>query len=159
MGSAIQAGDSAISRCRNRELNTAEPDTAGKAQESWPGSDPGMARGVCVPAPPASSVTVATGHENRKGARERAREVMLDPGDLMDTPVRNRAKREPAQTGTQAIPARCRRVIVVQLATAINGQLRSLQASQVAWSARLSRMICPIPKLRVRVRFPSPAPR
>ena len=28
MGSAIQAGDSAISRCRNRELNTAEPDTA-----------------------------------------------------------------------------------------------------------------------------------
>jgi hypothetical protein len=28
MGSAIQAGDSAISRCRNRELNTAEPDAA-----------------------------------------------------------------------------------------------------------------------------------
>jgi hypothetical protein len=103
MGSAIQAGDSAISRCRNRELNTAEPDTA-EAQESWLGPDPGTGREVYVPAPPASSVTRTLRPETR-------------------------ARREPAQTGAQAIPpARCRRVINVQLANAINGQLRSLRS-------------------------------
>jgi len=102
MGSAIQAGDSAISRCRNRELNTAEPDTA-EAQESWLGPDPGTGREVYVPAPPASSVTRTLRPETR-------------------------ARREPAQTGAQAIPpARCRRVINVPLATAINGQLQSLR--------------------------------
>jgi len=67
MGWAIQAGDSAISRCRNRELDNGRAGAPRrKAQESWLGSDPGMARGVYVPAPPTSSVTVAAGHENRK---------------------------------------------------------------------------------------------
>ena len=102
MGSAIQAGDSAISRCRNRELNTAEPDTAEEGARVLAGPRSGDGPRSVRARPPASSVTRTLRPETR-------------------------ARREPASPGTQAIPARCRRVIKVQLATAINGQLRSLR--------------------------------
>ena len=51
-----------------------------------------------------------------------------------------------------------RRAINVQLARVTSGQPRLLQVPRVAWSAVLPAVICPIPKLIVRVRFPSPAP-
>ena len=51
-----------------------------------------------------------------------------------------------------------RRAISVQLATVKRGQSRVLRVSEVGCSAALSAAICPIPKLLVRVRVPSPAP-
>ena len=59
-------------------------------QQPEPGSDPGMARGVYVPAPQASSVTVTVGQRAQvKVPGQRTRKVTLDPGDLYGTPVRN----------------------------------------------------------------------
>ena len=52
-----------------------------------------------------------------------------------------------------------RRAISVQLARVMSGHSRLLRATRVGCSAASSAMICPIPKLIVRVRFPSPAPK
>jgi hypothetical protein len=51
-----------------------------------------------------------------------------------------------------------RRAINVQLARVTSGQSRALSVYKVGWSTASSTAICPIPKLIVRVRFPSPAP-
>jgi len=60
---------------------------------------------------------------------------------------------------TRAIPCKVRRrAINVQLARVACGQSRILRVSPLGWSAASAGMICPIPKLIVRVRFPSPAP-
>jgi len=50
------------------------------------------------------------------------------------------------------------RPIAVQLAWVISGQPRLLRISKLGCSAASSAVICPIPKLIVRVRFSSPAP-
>jgi hypothetical protein len=48
------------------------------------------------------------------------------------------------------------RAVGVQLAKVTTGQSRLLRVSEVGCSATLSAMICPIPKLTVRVRFRRP---
>jgi hypothetical protein len=63
-----------------------------------------------VPAPPASSMTVTAGQPAQvKLPGARTREVKLDPGASTGTPVRKRARLEPARTGRRPSPARCRR--------------------------------------------------
>jgi hypothetical protein len=81
MGSAIQAGDSAISRCRNRELDTGEPDTAEEGARVLAGPRSGDGPRSVRARPPASSVTRTLRPETR-------------------------ARREPASPGTQAIPCK-----------------------------------------------------
>src|ERR1039458_2685567 len=77
--------------------------------KSWPGSDPGMARGVYVSAPPASSVTVTVGQRApHKVPTERTREVTLDTGGLCGhSGQKPRARPEPARTGRGPSPATC----------------------------------------------------
>ena len=67
-------------------------DVTGNVQESWLGSVPGMARRVCVSAPPVSSVTVTAGQpaQGKVPGERTSREVTtLDTGASADTPVRN----------------------------------------------------------------------
>ena len=68
---------------------------------------------------------------------------------------RPRARRKPARTGRGPSPARCGAVtgkkIVVQSDRVTSGQSRIVEVYEVGWSTVLQAMICPIPKLMVRV--------
>ena len=65
-------------------------DTIGKVQRQCSRPGPGMARGVYVSAPPASSATVTAGRRAQvKVPGECTREVTLDTGASADTPVRD----------------------------------------------------------------------
>ena len=104
MGSAIQAGDSAISRCRNRVLNTGR---AGAPRRE----------GARFLAGPRSG-------DDPRSVRARPSSIKRDA----DTLARNQGQAGACPDRVRRpSPARCRRVINVPLATAINGQLRSLR--------------------------------
>ena len=154
MGSAIQAGDSAISRCRNRELDTAGPDTAEEGARVLAGlrSGDGPRSGRARP----SSIKRDCGRRTREQEKVPGNvhaKSRLIPETLRTLRPETRARPQPARTGAQAIPCKVQACNQRAISHGNQRPLRSLRASQVAWSARLSRKICPIPKLIVRVRY------
>ena len=84
-------------------------------------------------------------------------------GDHTQAPGQDRrpARRScstPDHRRLSSVAGQDRCAISVQLARVTSGQSRLLPVAQSGWSAASSATICPIPKLIVRVRFPSPAP-
>jgi hypothetical protein len=83
----------------------------------------------------------------------------IDRGASVPPPTRTKGQARACPDRTRAIPCNVRRRAINVQARVTSGRSRPLRVSRVAWSAALTGRICPIPKLIVRVRFPSPAPR
>jgi hypothetical protein len=99
--------------------------------KSWLGSDPGMARGVYVSAPPASSVTVTVGQRvPHKVPAERTRQVTLDTGGLCG----HSGQKPKGQAGacpdrTRAIPCNMQAVTTATRTRAPKSQASSAKGS------------------------------
>src|SRR4051812_18404929 len=98
MGSAVQAGGPVISRCRNRELNTAEPGTAEEGARVLAGSDPGMSP-RSVRARPSSIMRNWGIRTTSTGERRLANVHAKSPEPLRALGQKAKARQETARTG------------------------------------------------------------